>query len=298
MIVAAIDLGTNTFHILIVRGNKDGSFKTIFRQRDYVYLGKEGVETLADSSYQKGIEVLREYKTFLKKYQVEDYKIYGTEALRLASNGPSFVQEVQAQHQLDINIIDGLVEANLIHKGVRSYLPNLKGEYLIMDIGGGSIEFVHFDEEGIKFAKSFPIGISVLHQKFQKNDPLLKDEISAIAEYVKAHIQSLIDHLQSAEVKALIGSAGSFEIVHAILEKKDATFKNQFKVRDFKKMFASVIHRTFEERKSIPGLPLERVKLMPVAIVLLRIVLKTLEIEDVIVSPFAMKEGIIKELLD
>jgi len=120
---AAIDLGSNTFHILIAEGSKDSKIlHTVFKQRDYVFLSQNGVEHIDQDRYDLGIQTLQKYRKFIDLHEVSNYKVIGTETLRLASNGSDFVREVKEKTDFDIEIIDGLKEANYIYYGVNAYL--------------------------------------------------------------------------------------------------------------------------------------------------------------------------------
>lgn len=296
---AAIDLGTNTFHILIVeKHNQAPFFSPIFRQREYVFLGRNGVEHISDESFEKGIETLKEFKKLIEFHQVDLVKVTGTEALRIADNGPQFVKEVKLTTNLEIEIIGGLTEASFIYKGVKAFLGKSEGDHLIMDIGGGSVEFIHFNNEEMIWAESFPIGISVLFNNFQKNDPLSSKEINDTQSFLFEKLENLINHIQTYEFEALIGSAGSFEVITSILEGKiNGSIDGSFSRDLFQEIYHDILPLNLEDRLEYPGIPKERVKLIPIAMVLIEYVLEIAKIRKVIVSPFALKEGVISELI-
>ena len=113
-----IDLGTNTFHLLIVAINEEGQLLELQRKRIFVKLAEDGIQTIGPRPYQRGIEVLRYYNKILKEHQISDVKALGTAALRTASNGSSFIKDVKQHTGIEIEIITGDMEAALIHKGV------------------------------------------------------------------------------------------------------------------------------------------------------------------------------------
>ncbi len=295
---ASIDLGTNTFHILIAEKQEDNRFVKVFQKREYVYLGKDGVGHINEESFQKGIETLTIFQDLMQQHQVSKYRITGTATLRRADNGPLFCREIKSRLDLDIDIIDGKKEAEYIYKGVRSYLSDPSGKYLIMDIGGGSVEFIHFDQEKMLFSQSFPIGISVLYNKFQRNDPLTAEEIEEVENWLQHQLKDLEEYIENQEVHTMIGSAGSFEVINAILEK--ALSKENvgcFTTEEFLKIYEGIIPLSKEERIQYPGIPEERVTLIPIAIVLIRFVLIHFKIGAVLYSPYALKEGVISEMI-
>lgn len=295
---AAIDLGTNTFHILIAEKNDGGGFTKLHQQREYVYLGRNGVAHINDESYQKGIETLHVFSNLLSKFNVINYKITGTETFRNADNGKKFIEEVKLNFNLDIDIIDGQEEAEYIYKGVKEYLSSPSGKYLIMDIGGGSVEFIHFDADKMLYSESFPIGISVLYNNFQKSDPLTSEQISETQNWIRNKLQNLTDYLQDKNVDALIGSAGSFEVLTSILNAAlNRDIQGEFSTEEYLQIYKEIMPLSKEARLQYPGIPKERVTLIPIAMVLIDFVLNHYKIDKVLVSPYALKEGIISDFI-
>jgi len=296
---AAIDLGSNTFHILIAEKNNKGGFDKVHKLREYVYLGRDGVEHINEESFQKGIETLAIFSELMKKHHVTEYRMTGTATLRHADNGPQFLQEVKQQFNLDIDIIDGIQEAELIYKGVRAYLPPPYGKYLIMDIGGGSVEFIYFDQEKMHFSESFQIGISVLFNKFQKSDPIAQNDMVEARNFITGSLENLTSFLDGKQIDALVGSAGSFEVITSIFEGRfDREFDTTFSSEEFNEIFQEIMPLTKDERMNYPGIPEQRVRLIPIAMVLIEQVLRLYGIKEIIVSPYALKEGIISEFLE
>ncbi len=294
---AAIDLGTNTFHILIVEQTDTFPFfKEIYRQRSYVFLGKSGVEIIEDSRYQLGLSTLKSFKSELDNHDIKSVKVIGTEALRKAINGQQFIADVKKETGLKIEVIDGLKEAEYIYNGIISYQKDLDGINLIMDIGGGSVEFIIFDKTGLLWAQSFQVGVSVLHHSFQKNDPLTFEELDTIDDFLSNQLELLIQKCNAYNISNLIGSAGSFEIIKSMLENVDA-YAEPLLSTSIIHLYDKIKTLDFDERLALPGLPPERNKLMPIALHLLCFVLQNLNIKTVAYSPYSMKEGIIRALI-
>lgn len=295
---ASIDLGSNTFHILIAEGSSSSSaLKTIFKQRDYVFLSQNGVDKIDQDRYDLGIQTLLAYRKIIDEYGVENYKVIGTETLRLASNGPSFVSEALEKSRFKIDIIDGLQEANYIYEGVNAYLGEIEGTQLIMDIGGGSVEFIVFDKESKRWAHSFPIGISVLFNNFQDRDPIRDEDLDRLKEFLDTKTNLLREEVSKYNIQWLIGSAGSFEILQEMMKHRSKPESNKIKAQELIDLYQEIIVMDYDQRKNIPGLPIERVKLMPMALSLLVYVVKTLQIKEIVCSPYSLKEGVIFEMI-
>ncbi len=295
---AAIDLGSNTFHILIAEKSNDGGFKKIHQQREYVYLGRDGVEHINAESYQKGIDTLKIFSALMKEHHVLNYRMTGTATLRNADNGLQFLRDVKEQFNLDIDIIDGIEEASLIYKGVCAFLPQPFGKYLIMDIGGGSVEFIYFDQEKMHYSESFPIGISILYNKFQKSDPIKAADLIAAKNFIEVSLQNLSNFLNDKKIDAIVGSAGSFEVITSIFEARfNRKLESSFSSLEFNQLFSEIITLSKKERTEYPGIPAERVVLIPIAMILIDQLLAMFDIKKIIVSPYALKEGIISDFL-
>jgi len=142
--IAILDLGTNTFNLLIAELLGGENYKILVNQKLPVKLGEKRINSgkIISVAFNRGIEAIKSHFTTIKKYQVQDIKAYGTSALRTAKNGEKFLAEIRIITGITVEIISGDLEAELIYFGVRQTL-NLKNEkFVILDIGGGSNEFI------------------------------------------------------------------------------------------------------------------------------------------------------------
>ena len=155
--VAVLDLGTNTFHILIVE-IADRQFSKIYQERIYTKLGEEGTTTIGDIPYKRGIDALSHFNKVITEHKVDHVKALGTAALRQASNGNDFIKEALETCNIEIQVIDGQIEADYIYKGVKSAIPAQSDAYIIMDIGGGSVEFIIADSSSVQYKE-----LSLIH---------------------------------------------------------------------------------------------------------------------------------------
>ncbi|MCC6725660.1 MAG: hypothetical protein IT258_14220 [Saprospiraceae bacterium] len=297
MRLAVIDCGTNTFHLLVVEMQADGRFEQVFKQRQYVRLGQEGLDHIGATPFQRGIDCIAVFKEKMEELDVVRYRAFGTEALRRADNGSDFVAAVKASSGVDIQLITGSEEARLIHLGVKQAVPFFKGKTLIMDIGGGSVEFIIASEAEVFWAQSFPIGVQVLFSRFQKNDPILPAEIEAIHAHLAEVLAPLHTALRQHQTPLLTGASGSFEVVEDMLarEREHPLFAI-ISLDEFYPIHTSIITASFDERMKMPGLPPERVELIAVAFVLMDYVVKNAGIQQIVTSAYAMKEGMLLEM--
>ena len=298
MRLAVADLGTNTFHLLIVDVLEDKSFKEVYRERRFIHLAEDGIKTIGAAPYQRGIKALNSFAVQMMKHRVDKFMVKGTAALRRASNGAQFLAEVKAKTSISINTISGDEEAKLIYYGVREAVQLSKEPSLTIDVGGGSVEFIIANDEKMFWAQSFPIGVAVLHKNFHHSEPISTNEIQSLKEYLDTTLAPLKEAFSNYNIKTLIGASGTFDVLEKAMR---ITKKNKhaayIEFDDFVPLHDKVIAASFEERAIMPEVPQQRTKLIVVALILVKYVLDTFDLEEIVISNFAMKEGMIRELI-
>ena len=247
---AVIDLGTNTFNLLIFRKEGEG-FEFIHNHRFPVGLGMGGINEnkIAKEAFDRGVDAIVQFKQTCYKHAVEQIKAFGTSALRGAKNGRQFCEAVSNQAGIQIEIISGLREAELIFEGVKLVHPFTKSS-CIMDIGGGSTEFILANEKGMQEFQSFDIGVSRMLQKFELSDPLTKENIQQIEAFLADNTS---DFFQTHSCDALIGASGSFEtFFEFIFERKytDEWNSSELTMEALMEVLEFLIHSTQQERKT------------------------------------------------
>lgn len=295
---AVIDLGTNTFHLLVAEKSGNKAFKEIHRQRFYVKLAEEGIETIGAASIQRGLHALKTFRGILDKLGVKKIKALGTAALRTATNGPAFIQKIKKEFDIQVEIIDGNREAELIYKGVVLAVPFKATNYLLMDIGGGSVEFIIANDKKMHWAQSFPIGLAVLFKKIHQQDPISQEAIETIYVHINSLLSPLYQALIQFPVTTLVGAAGTFDELENILaENQGLNHHAYIKAKDFKPLYNRLIKSTLEERYKMKDIPNTRADMIVVAVILIEFILRKTQVEEIIVSNFALKEGVIAELM-
>lgn len=294
---AVIDLGSNTFHILIVRPQSSKKHKVIFRQRDFTALSEDGVDHIQKHRFLGGLETLRQYKNILQLHQPLILKVIGTEVLRRAENSASFLAQAHLILDHEIEIIDGIQEAFYIFYGIMLFKSLHRGRYLIMDIGGGSTEFILVINGRKIWSQSYPLGVSVLHQQFHTSEPIGGQAIEKMYKYCSTVLSELQLKLSEHPIYGLVGASGSFEVLQTM---SGLNIKNhqltKITVTDFDPIYNTLIYKNEVERASVKGLPKERVKLIVVAMVLKKIILEMSKPKAIIVCPYALKEGVLRVL--
>ena len=294
-----IDLGTNTFHLLIVEVDGAGHLTEVHRESRFVKLGEEGIETIGQAPFKRGLQTLIDYQKILEQYKINDAIALGTAALRTASNGKTFVKSVEDITGIQPRLISGIEEARLIYNGVKKAVPLSQEKSLIMDIGGGSVEFIITNEDGIIWSESFPVGVAVLFKKFHESDPINKDEIEAINAHLASSLAPLIEELRHHKIKNLIGASGTFDVLESVLVKdKSHPHHAHLDAQFFYPYYERLIQSTVKDRLAMNDLPDTRADMIVVALVLIHFILQTADIQQITISDYAMKEGLLYEMIE
>ena len=305
MRIAILDLGTNTFHLLIVDVNGN-AFNVLFKSKTSVKLGEGAIHKnrIALIPFRRGINTLKQYKGIIEKFKVEKVYAYATSAIRSAENRFEFIETVKKKTGINIRIISGVKEAELIYFGVRQCL-NLKGSpSLIMDIGGGSTEFIIADDKKIFWKKSFKIGAARLLEIFHPSDPVLENEILGIQNYLEKQLLPLKNAIRKYPVKSLIGSSGSFDTFaemagyrfHGINVTKELNVY-KFNMKEFFELNNNIIHSTLSERMKMKGLIRMRVDMIVIAGICTDFILQKFTLKKMYLSKYALKEGALWEVM-
>jgi len=288
---AVIDLGTNTFNLLIADTQKR---QVLFQTKVGVALGMGGIneKRISNEAMERALEALRLFKAHCAQWQVEDIRAIGTSALRDATNAQDLLCKVQDELQFSIEIITGQREAELIYKGVR-LTHDFVNPALIMDIGGGSTEFIAADHQGPFVAHSFDIGVSRLFQLFKFQDPMSLNDIEKVETYLA---ERCAPFFKQQLPTVLIGSSGSFETFYELMEESIFDSKsNAIEVDSnrFAQMLGQIIASTQAERDQNPHIIAIRKKMAPLAAVKTRWVMRQAQISQILISPYSLKEGVL-----
>ncbi len=298
--IAIIDLGTNTFNLLI--GIIDATKYTIIYSSELpVMLGKGGIQNniLTEDGINRALAVLEKFNTTIQENAVNEIQAFATSAIRNASNGKEFNAVVFEKFNIEIKTIDGAKEAELIYLGAKQALQNIDKNFLVMDIGGGSVEFIIGNRNEFIWKQSFEIGALRLAKKFQTCDPMSTDEIEALKSYSKDFLNDLQLALKKYPLTVLAGTSGPFE---SVLQMAKAHFQfqvtnkganaHQLQIIDFREIARLLVISNSESRGKIKGLVEFRKDLIVVATLLIEVVLEMASIEELILVDYALKEGV------
>ena len=298
-----IDLGSNTFQLLSGRIS-EGKLEILLQHRAAAGIGKNGMgrKEILPEARQRALHVLAEFAELLKanKLSPASALVLATSAFRNAANAPDVVQEIETATGFRPQIISGDEEAALIFRGVKaSGLLDGECHSLLMDIGGGSVEFILCRGTVPLWKKSFELGGLRLMEQFHKTDPMPAEDVSGLEHFLRRGLAELWEKTAGIKNLRLVGCAGCFETIHTMLDKAagPARHGNSFSgnplisAEELDALFRRTVPLPEAERKKLPGMHAFRAGMMVVALILIRTVVKETEIRDICSSSFALKEG-------
>lgn len=292
---AIIDLGTNIFNLLIVEV-EEKTFERIFHHKIGVGFGLGGINQhqIAPEAKERALNALRFFKEKCDEFQAEKIVAIGTSALRSATNKEAFIQQVYRELAIEIQLISGDQEAEWIYKGVKQTF-DFSQKALIVDIGGGSIEFVLADNQGIIREMSLPIGISRMYQAIPTANPINEYDIQAIEQWTEEKVGALLDNFSC---DTMVGASGSFETFYQMIEGHPFEKQAQSYRYDFQKLHAAldtlIYSKRPEETSYKDEVPI-RLLMGPMTCVFIKWMFQKFGTKEVYVSPYSVKEGIIFE---
>lgn len=306
MRLAVIDCGTNTFNLVIVELSDKPGYKRVFSTRIPVKLGENTINEgfIADIPFNRGIQAITSFKHTCDEYEVNNILAFATSAIRDAANGKQFVDEVKKHCQVDISVIDGNREAELIYFGVKEAVELGNETSLIMDIGGGSNEFILANKKQLLWKQSFNIGAARLLEKFKQSDPISKTEIQSITDYLTGQLLPLTEAVNLYKPVELIGSSGAFEsfieMIHGELGGEALSMDKteyELNLQAQSKISQLVKTSTREERKRIKGLLPMRFDMIVISCIMVDFILDTYGLKKTRVSTYSLKEGAITDYI-
>ncbi len=303
--LAAIDIGTHSFHLVIVEILKDGKFKILDRAKENVRLGSGGkdMKMIAPDAMTRGVGTLRTFSEIARTYKAP-IRAVATSAVREALNQTEFVKKVYDATGISIEVISGFEEARMIYLGILQALPVFDRPVLTIDIGGGSVEYLIGLKGESKYSNSLKIGCVRLTERYFNKSSLKEKDIDACREHIVGFLSPVKRELKKFKYDAVIGSSGTIQnianMIRGIREEiinasvNNFTFTKDELSQIVKKILKA---KTEKQRLKIFGLDPNRVDLIVAGALVLQESFEVLNIKRMTVSEFALREGIIYDYL-
>ncbi len=305
--VAAIDLGTNSFHMIIVEESKEKGIVEIDRVKDMICIGRGSISTkmLDEEAMESGIAALKNFLILALQHGVasENVIAFATSAIREAKNRGDFLRRIRSETGLKVKIISGKEEAEFIYYGVRNAVKIGKTADLLFDIGGGSVEFVLVNHKGVQLLESRKIGVARMRERFVTTDPIAAHEIKMLEQFFAAEMVSAVEKATELKVTRAIASSGTAQNIARMIRsmngrESDVSLNNStFTRKEFQALYKVVLPLGAAERKKVTGLDEKRVDFIVPGLILVDMIFRLFNLEEIVISDSALREGMVLHYL-
>ncbi len=301
MRIAAVDLGSNSFHLVIADVHPDGSFTPVSGEKEMLRLGdvvsREGMITLeaADAA----VATMRRFRLLAEAAGATDILACATSALRTASNGDEVLDRIEREAGITADVIDGLEEARLIFTAIRAAVTIDPSPAVCFDLGGGSLEIMVGDVGGLAWAASERLGVARLSAEFVRSDPISEADRRRLRTHVVSVLGPRAVDVGLLEPKMAIGSSGTIEdLGHMIAARRHAKMPRTFHHLSFTRdeldeLRDVLVKSTSAQRKKLDGLDAKRVDLIVAGAELMSIAMELFDVTEMTVSEWALREGMV-----
>ncbi|MEA5447886.1 Ppx/GppA phosphatase family protein [Leptolyngbya sp. CCNP1308] len=305
-VLAAIDVGTNSIHMVVVKIQPDlPAFTIVDREKETVRLGNFNDATggLSETAMERAITALKRCCAIATSLQAEDIVAVATSAVREASNGQEFIERVYKEVGLAINLISGTEEARRIYLGVLSGMEFNGQPHAIIDIGGGSTELILGTGEPHRFLSSTKVGAVRLTAQFVSTDPISDTEFTTLRAYVRGMVEpnttELKHKLKPEEAIHLLGTSGTIECLAAVIATErlglvpDPLNGFQMTYEDVSNLVETLRQATYAERLAMPEMSSRRAEIIVAGAVILQETMDLLKAESITICERALREGVV-----
>jgi exopolyphosphatase / guanosine-5'-triphosphate,3'-diphosphate pyrophosphatase len=304
MRIAAIDIGTNSLHMIVVRIRPDLSFEIIDREKEMVRLGAGGLDgrSLTPEVMHAALQVLSKFRRLAESHRVDRLVAVATSAVREAENGGEFLTAVTEQTGIRARVIAGTQEARLIHLAAVYGAGTATGRTVVVDIGGGSVEITRGTGANVELGRSFKLGVIRLTERFVKSDPLDPRDERRIVRTVDAEAGEYLDELAHAGFDRVIGTSGTILSLGALaaVEGRSAgtSLRNRrVSAKQIRRVRKQLVDLSLEKRLRLPGLEPRRADLSVAGAVLLDAILRRLDAQEITLCDMSLREGLVLDYI-
>lgn len=302
MKIAVFDLGTNVFNLLISNVSKN-SCNIVKVIKCGAHIGEGGFKNgaLTQEALNSSMTAIGSlYKEIEQQGDVEYIKAFATSAIRDSSNGPLFTSRVKDKYNIDVEIISGEREAQLIYKGVRESMLLYNDTVLILDVGGGSNELIIADKDQIFWKQSYPLGVIRMKELIAPSDPIKTTEVESYLNHLERVLENFYEQILIYKPKLLIGTSGSFDTIRELLYPDD-NFEvpaRQLEISEFGELHKKLLKSTREERFAMAGMSPLRAEYMVLGSIFVDHIIKNSGIDELYQSSYSLKEGYMAEFAE
>jgi exopolyphosphatase/guanosine-5'-triphosphate,3'-diphosphate pyrophosphatase len=305
MRLAAIDIGTNSVHMIVVQVRPDLSFEVIDREKDMVRLGAGGLDgrRLTDAAVSAALIALAKFRRIAQSHQVDEILAAATSATREAENAGEFLAAIQSRTGIRARVISGIEEARLIHRAAVYGVDVAGGPAIVIDIGGGSVEITAGNGERPQLARSFKAGVIRLTERYVKSDPLSDRDERRLVRHITDTVEPYVSDLATMRFDRVIGTSGTILNLGAMAA-QDETGEPAGELRNLTvparhihRLRKRIVELPLQRRLRLPGMEPRRADIVVAGAVLLDTLLRRLGADEITLCDLALREGLILDYI-
>lgn len=300
--IAAIDIGTNSIHMIVAQSDSDGQIQALDREQQSVRLGEGGdsFDLIQNDAADRAVATLKGFAQIAKSHNAMIYAV-STSAVREAKNQAEFVSRVKRDCGIKITVIPGQEEARLIYLGVLQNLPLFDKKILMIDIGGGSTEYL-IGEKGIpEFIQSLKLGAIRTTERFFQNGDVNSKSINACRTFLQHRLESMKNQIPNFDFSTVVGSSGTIKTILELISRlipSSNRASNLITSSDLENVIERLFSiKTAKDRMKTLSLPDKRADIITGGALILQESFHVLGIDQMVYSPFALREGVVYEIL-
>jgi exopolyphosphatase/guanosine-5'-triphosphate,3'-diphosphate pyrophosphatase len=300
--LASIDVGSNSIHMVVAQADADGGITTLWRMKEPVGLGRLSFPShrLSAEAMDRAVSVLARFQQSAQQRQAEKIVAVATSAIREAQNGGDLIERIRRELGLYVRVVSAREEARLIYLAVRHALKMRGQPHLIVDIGGGSVEFIVGDDKHVSMLESRKLGAARMTAQFVRTDPISPEELRQLRRYYEKELSALCQQIRGLRPVKAIGTSGTLENL-ATLCGSDADGNGHgpqmIERPRMEKLLAELLESRSKDRAHIRGLDDQRKDQIVAGAVLVSELFERLNLKRMEICPFALREGILLDYL-
>lgn len=298
---AAIDIGTNSIHLVVARVGDGGGFEILTREKDPARLGSGSgdMRELSEESIERGLEVLQRFRLVAETYDA-DISAVATSAVREAANRDQFISRARSEAGMSVEVISGVEEARLIHLGVLQAVPVYEKQLVLVDIGGGSTELLVGRQGEVLGARSVKLGAIRVTDSYFPNGRVKARAVTECRSFLKAFLSPVSRDIRNLGFEVAVGSSGTISNIAEMVERRRDREPTRWvnNVEFDRDDLAAVVDdllsaATTKQRMELEGLDPKRADIIVGGALVLESVFERLDIESMVVSEYALREGVL-----
>ena len=303
MRLAAIDVGSNSVHMVVADVSPGGHIQVVDRVKEMVRLGRRTFTTgrLAPGAMDLAVHALGTFARLARVRGVERVRAVATSAVREARNGAAFVRRLRRDTGLTVRVISGPEEARLIFNAARHALGLEGGPYLLVDVGGGSVELVLVQDTHPLWLRSLPLGVARLTERFLGDDPPSRGQVRRLEKHLDRTVGPLLARVRHAGVHRAVGTSGTVNTLVGMARAGRGQDPARLhgataSVKEIARLRGRILGTSAATRADLAGMDAKRVDLMPAAAILVDFLLRRSGASELMACTWALREGLLLDL--